>query len=101
MLKNLNDFVSQNEVENIIKPKRAKRKSSKSKKSQKKIVEEDLPEGHFEILEFGPLYLSWISYQDGDKKVRAFLLLFPYKNLPSPIRYKYKGRNNLVQLTFA
>ena len=75
MLKNLNVFVSQNEIENIIKPKRAKRKSSKSKKSQKKIVEEDLPEGHFEILEFGPLYLSWISYQDGDKKVRVFFTI--------------------------
>ena len=34
-----------------------------------KKVDEELPEGHYEILEFGPLYLSWISYQDGDKKV--------------------------------
>jgi len=55
-----------------VNPKRAKRKSSSSRKrSTKKVEEEVLPEGHFEIMEFGPLYLSWISYQDGDKKKYA------------------------------
>jgi len=58
-----------------VNPKRAKRKSSSSRKrSTKKVEEEVLPEGHFEIMEFGPLYLSWISYQDGDKKVIVFAL---------------------------
>ena len=62
-------------IENV-NPKRAKRKSSNSRKSRlsKKVEEEEiLPEGHFEIMEFGPLYLSWISYQDGDKKVISAL----------------------------
>ena len=62
-------------IENV-NPKRPKRKSSNSRKSRlsKKVEEEEiLPEGHFEIMEFGPLYLSWISYQDGDKKVISAL----------------------------
>jgi len=61
-------------VENV-NPKRPKRKSSNSRKRSLKKVEEEevLPEGHFEIMEFGPLYLSWISYQDGDKKVISAL----------------------------
>ena len=59
-----------NDVSNV-NPKRAKRKSSRSRKRSTKKVEEEevLPEGHFEIMEFGPLYLSWISYQEDDKKV--------------------------------
>ena len=62
-----------------VNPKRAKRKSSSSRKrSMKKVEEEVLPEGHFEIMEFGPLYLSWISYQDGDKKVIVFALVGRY-----------------------
>merc|ERR1712212_269087 len=51
-----------------------RRKSSSSKrsgKSQQKKDTEELPEGHFEILEFGPLYLNWIKYQEGDKKKYA------------------------------
>lgn len=59
------------EVPNI-NPKRPKQKSSSTRKrSVKKVEEEVLPEGHFEIMEIGPLYLSWISYQEGDKKKYA------------------------------